>query len=452
MGSGPGGRSWAASWTDNQGNLWLFGGGTNDIFQDVNELWEYVPLSNQWTLRGGGGTTNQFGVYGILGTPSTANIPGATTSVYSWTDNNGNVWLYGGVFLQPQCMNSTCDPPDVAVDNVDDLWLFSPSTSEWTWMAGVKMADCAIQCTPPPVYGTLGTPAAQNTPGGRYGGTTWKDRSGRLWLFGGSSAGYYNYLNNDLWVFQPVPDRLLTETPTFNVPAGTYSSTQYVAVSDATPGAKIYFTTDGTTPTSNSTVYSGPVTVNTSLTLQAIANATGYGDSRVASAAYTIDRTLPDFSVGSSPASLSLTNGQSGTVTISVKPQGSFASAVSFTCSGLPAGAACSFSPATVTPSGASASTMLTVTTSRTTGLLRRIDPMLFPESLLAALFCCFGWTKRNSFRSFLVLATSLIGLALLNGCGGQSTHQQQPVMSTITVTAASGSIRHATTISLTLN
>lgn len=64
--------------------------------------------------------------------------------------------------------------------------------------------------------------------------------------------------------------------PTFNPAAGTYSSSQSVGISDATAGTTIYYTTDGTTPTASSTAYSGPITVSSSKTLQAIAAATGY--------------------------------------------------------------------------------------------------------------------------------------------------------------------------------
>ena len=51
------------------------------------------------------------------------------------------------------------------------------------------------------VYGTLGTPASANIPGGRYGSVSWIDASGNFWLFGGNgidSTGTLGYLN-DLW-------------------------------------------------------------------------------------------------------------------------------------------------------------------------------------------------------------------------------------------------------------
>jgi hypothetical protein len=77
-------------------------------------------------------------------------------------------------------------------------------------------------------------------------------------------------------------------TPTFSPVAGTYASTQSVTISDATAGASIYYTTDGSTPTTSSTKYTVPISVATTTAIKAIATAPGFSASAVASASYTI--------------------------------------------------------------------------------------------------------------------------------------------------------------------
>jgi hypothetical protein len=77
-------------------------------------------------------------------------------------------------------------------------------------------------------------------------------------------------------------------TPTFSPAAGSYSSAQAVIISTTSSGATIYYTTNGSTPTTSSAVYGGPVTVSASETLKAYATKSGYFDSNVGTAAYTI--------------------------------------------------------------------------------------------------------------------------------------------------------------------
>jgi hypothetical protein len=88
-------------------------------------------------------------------------------------------------------------------------------------------------------------------------------------------------------------------TPTFSVAAGQYATSQTVAIADATAGATIYYTTNGTMPTTSSTPYTGPITVSATETVNAIAAATYYLKSAVGSAAYTImtPAVTPTFSV-----------------------------------------------------------------------------------------------------------------------------------------------------------
>ncbi len=87
--------------------------------------------------------------------------------------------------------------------------------------------------------------------------------------------------------------------PVFSVASGTYEVPKTVTISDSTAGVTIYYTTNDATPTTSSTKYTAPIAVSTTETLKAIAVETGFTNSVVASAAYTISPVLqtPVFSV-----------------------------------------------------------------------------------------------------------------------------------------------------------
>ena len=83
-----------------------------------------------------------------------------------------------------------------------------------------------------------------------------------------------------------------TATPTFSPAGGTFSSDQSVTISCATAGATIFYATNGIAPTASSTRYSGSISVvgnGTTMTIKAIALATGYAASATGSASYAID-------------------------------------------------------------------------------------------------------------------------------------------------------------------
>jgi hypothetical protein len=82
--------------------------------------------------------------------------------------------------------------------------------------------------------------------------------------------------------------KLTVAIPTFK-PGGTTSfhGTQTVEISCATPGASIYYTTDGTTPTSSGTAYSGAISLTSTTTIKAIAVKADMNDSAVAAATFT---------------------------------------------------------------------------------------------------------------------------------------------------------------------
>ena len=100
--------------------------------------------------------------------------------------------------------------------------------------------------------------------------------NGKVYVGTTNSVGAFGLLNTS------------ATTPTFNPAPGTYNSTQSVTISDLTSGATIYYTTNGSTPTTASTVYSGAISVTSTTTINAIAVASGFANSAVASGTYTI--------------------------------------------------------------------------------------------------------------------------------------------------------------------
>jgi hypothetical protein len=82
-----------------------------------------------------------------------------------------------------------------------------------------------------------------------------------------------------------------TATPTFTPSSGTYTGAQSAMIQDATSGATIYYTTNGTTPTTASAIYAGPFIVSATGTLKAMAVASGHTASAAATANYTISST-----------------------------------------------------------------------------------------------------------------------------------------------------------------
>ena len=193
----PPARLGAATWTDLAGNLWLFGG--SDTARYRNDLWKfnasafggnststYTNKAGTWSWQSGPATANldQNGIY-----PPTANpYPGARVNALTWTDAAGNFWLFGGYGKDGVG----------TLGFLNDLWKYSGGT--WTFVSGSSLANQIG------IYGTPGTPANGNAPGGRQEAAGWADANGNLWLFGGEGEDKNtpptpNGILNDLWVY-----------------------------------------------------------------------------------------------------------------------------------------------------------------------------------------------------------------------------------------------------------
>ena len=149
-----------------------------------------------------------------------------------------------------------------------------------------------------------------------------------------------------------------------------------------------------------------------------------------------------------------MTSGGTASAQLNVTPENGFVSPVTFACAGLPAGASCSFSPATAIPSAGSVNVTFTVALNASTAKARRLKPFL---ALMPALFgIALGSVQvRKQARSQNVfwLVPLVLAIATINGCGGGS--KSSAVMSgqtyAITVTASSGAIQHSSPVQLTV-
>lgn len=175
-----------------------------------------------------------------------------------------------------------------------------------------------------------------------------------------------------------------------------------------------------------------------------------------------------DFGVSINPASATLVAGNTTNVTVTVNSVSGFNAAVVLACSGLPTLATCSASPASVTPSGTSATSSLTISTTRRTstppgGLPRPQGPGWTAHPgvwLLWALLLLGigGWASRKNRRrwGWAALALTALWLASFAACGGSGSGYTNPTGTpagtyTVTVTGTSAGLSHSTSFVLTV-
>ena len=170
--------------------------------------------------------------------------------------------------------------------------------------------------------------------------------------FTGGTGGGTAIQNIKTWTFTSGATQATAATPTFSPASGTsFASTLSVSIADATPSSSIYYTTDGSTPTTASQLYSAPFTISATTTVRAIATASGYTQSAQGSASYTYSPT------------------QTVTQTPTFSPNGgSFTTAQQVTISDATAGAVIYYTTNGTTPTTASAvySSAITVSASST--------------------------------------------------------------------------------------
>jgi len=201
--------------------------------------------------------------------------------------------LNENVTLTDNALNVTGATQSIAVSGTGNAVpaatpTFSPVAGTYTMIQSVTIGDTTTGAV---IYYTTdgSTPTTNST---QYSGAITVSASETMEAI----ATATNYLTSAVGLAAYTINLPTAATPSFSPAAGTYNSAQTVTINDSTPGATIYYTTDGSTPTTGSAVYAAPISVSTSETLQAFAVAYNYLNSATGSAAYTLQVATPVFS------------------------------------------------------------------------------------------------------------------------------------------------------------
>jgi len=182
----------------------------------------------------------------------------------------------------------------------------------------------------------------------------------------------------------------------------------------------------------------------------------------------------PDFSIAASPATMTISAGQTAMFTVTVGGLNGFNSAVNLACSGLPINSTCSFSNMSPAPaSGGTTTSMMTITTSSNPYMATqfftgspngRMYALLLPiPALVLLVMLLFGQRRINRrsrpFWSFRIVATLgflvlCAGLLAASGCGYNSNaanNGTQRGTFTVMVTGTSSALSHSTSVTLTV-
>src|SRR5690348_2497654 len=185
----------------------------------------------------------------------------------------------------------------------------------------------------------------------------------------------------------------------------------------------------------------------------------------------TINVPVMDFALTARNSTAAINAGDPGQYEVFLNSVGApFTNPVSLSCSGLPAGAACSFSPATVTPNNSQAIVVLSVTTPKTLAALTPPSALTQAQLMLALLLpgmviAISGnvRSKKNVFVALLIVVLALVILMPACGGGGSSSgppapqpppppppsSPPPPVSYSFTVTATSGAVQHQLPLTL---
>ena len=140
-------RSGAATWVDQSGNFWLFGGEGFDInnnYSYLNDMWTLNPQNGEatWVAGLAVGDAAGVGTLNTAGASPATNSPTGRAYATTWVDSNHVFWLFGG-----QTVNSSSG----SAYTLDDLWSYDPNAYNatthpnggkgWIWVSGTPNSN-----------------------------------------------------------------------------------------------------------------------------------------------------------------------------------------------------------------------------------------------------------------------------------------------------------------------
>jgi uncharacterized repeat protein (TIGR03803 family) len=313
---------------DSKGNLYgtTSDGGSAQDEQGGGTVFELTPIGGGgWTEKvlysfGGGNTTTGYMPMGSLAIDSAGNLYGTNNSggqngfgldgtIFELSPTSSGSWTEKTIYsLGGNETDGIHSQSGLLIDAKDNLYGTSTAGGAYGYGAVFELSTTTGAEQVLHSFDLNGTDGASS-----YANLLF-DATGNLYgttAFGGTHGPSNSGLVGGT-VFEIV-SATTTQEPTFSPGSGTYASAQSVTIADVTPDATIYYTTNGTMPTTASTKYTGAITVSATETIEAIAVASGYSNSAVASAIYTItpQAAIPVFS----PVAGTYTTAQSVTIT-----------------------------------------------------------------------------------------------------------------------------------------
>jgi hypothetical protein len=288
---------------------------------------------------------------------------------------------------------------------------------------------------------------------------------------GSSSSNYTIVLNaGTLTVTQAATTSTITSSVSTTPLGGSVTFT--VQVRSTTSGvptgmAKVY---NGTTLLGTGTLSSGSTTVtSTALPTGADSVTAVYGGDTdfltSTSSAITVSSLPPaDFSLTATPSNITIAQGLTGNVLITLTPIYGYTGTVNFNCGTLPAFISCTFTPASLTANGSTASQALLVVNTAAASASNRhpfgthglVAAALFllPAGAGILLMAIIRRKRLGALRQLAVWMLLLAGVAGISACGSKTNGVAGVGMDTLTVTAtgATGGVTHSLNLTININ